>query len=83
MRFSIGDRVKLSPHALQGDRDYWLGLGTEPAKSGAEAYYHKRRAVRGTVTEILDPAGGYGTEAHTTAGNVHRSLSYMWDPADD
>jgi hypothetical protein len=46
-----GTRVKHSGHALQRQRDYWLSLGREPAKTYARQAYEEKAAMRGTLSD--------------------------------
>lgn len=47
----VGTRVQWSEYHLRSSRDYYLGLGREPAKSRAKDEYERQRAMRGTIDE--------------------------------
>ncbi len=79
--FKVGDKVQYSDDALRHDRDYYLGLGEPGRKSAAKEHYEKRRALTGTIKEILaaDPkrgvSSGYAVEWDN--GTTSRLLPYM------
>lgn len=85
----VGTRVQWSEYHLRRSRDYYLGLGREPAKSRAKDEYDRQRAMRGTITEILraDPrqwnGPGNGYRVTFDDGSKHQCITCMVEQAKD
>lgn len=76
---NVGNRIKYTEYALRSKRDYWQRCGREPQKSNAKRAYETACAVRGTITaETLN-----GIEVTTDSGEIHHSLDYLWERAEE
>ena len=73
-----GDKVKWSEYALRPLRDYWLCLGSNPAKSRAREEYDRKRERRGTVLAVgANKWSNHVADVRWDDGSVSHCLDYM------
>ncbi len=75
--FAVGDRVRHGNDPIRRARDYWLGCGRQPMKSGAKAELDRLSAERGTVTGITQNKYAWGVSVRWDSGSQSDCLSYM------
>jgi hypothetical protein len=81
-KFKPGDRVKLSEHALESSRNYWLERVDARQKSAAKGWLDKKVAARGTVVAAGTNGHAIGAVVKWDDGTVSETIEYLLMPAD-
>jgi hypothetical protein len=81
-KFTPGDRVKLSEHALESSRKYWQERGDYRQKRQAKEWLDQKVAKRGTVVAAGNNGFAIGAVVRWDDGAVSETIEYLLMPAD-